>query len=94
MVLSVREEQYLDLPSTRYGMPWVETLKKIEPADAVEPTRAVLDALLRDENPPTGQDGRPAVAALVAAYVSDENGHIPVRLDDTDLPLDRTFPWA
>lgn len=94
MVLSVREEQYLDLPSTRYGMPWVETLKKIEPADAVEPTRAVLDALLRDENPPTGQDGRLAVAAVVAAYVSDENGHISVRLDDTNLPLDRTFPWA
>jgi len=94
MVLSVREEQYHDLPTTRYGMPGVETMQKIEPADAVEPTRAVLDALLKDKNLPTGEDGRLAVAALVAAYVSDENGHIPVRLDDANLPRERVFPWA
>jgi len=81
MILSMREEQYRDLPTTRYGMPWVETVK-------------MLDALLRDKNPPTGQDGRLAVATLVAAYVSNENGHIPVRLDDVDLPLDRAFAWA
>jgi len=94
MYLAVREEQYRHLPTTRYGMPWVETVHKIEPADAVAPSRAVLDALLNDKDPPTGQDGRLVVATLVAAYVSDENGHIAVRVDDPNLPVDRVFPWA
>ena len=94
MHLAVREEQHRDLPTTRYGMPWEDTVQKIQPADSVGPTRAVLEALLHDEDPPSGEDGRLAVAALVAAYVSDENGHIPVRLDDSHLPLDRTFPWS
>ena len=94
MYLAVREEQYRNLPTTRYGMPWVESVHKIEPADSVGPSRAVLDALLHDKNPPTGEDGRLAVAVLVAAYVSDENGHVPVRLDDPNLPRERVFPWA
>jgi predicted dehydrogenase len=94
MYMDVREEQYRNLPSTRYGMPRVESKVKIAPADAVAPTRAVLEALLNDANPPSGEDGRLAVAALVAAYVSDENGHVPVRIDDGNLPLDRVFPWA
>ena len=94
MYLAVREEQYRKLPSTRYGMPSAESVIKIKPADALGPTRSVLDALLNDKNPPTGEEGRLAVTALVAAYVSDEHGHVPVRLDDPDLPRDRVFPWA
>ena len=93
MWLAVREEQHRHLPTTRYGMPCVETIHAIEPADTIRPTRAVLDALLNGKNSPTGADGRLAVAALVAAYVSHENGHIPVRIDD-NLPLDRVFAWA
>ena len=94
MYLALREEQHRHLPTTRYGMPWVESVHQIERADAVAPSRAVLDALLDDKNPPTGEDGRLAVAVLVAAYVSHENGHVPVRLDDADLPRERVFPWA
>ena len=94
MYLAVRGDRYRDMPSTRYGMPSVESVQKISPADSVGPTRAVLEALLDDDDPPTGEDGRMAVAALVAAYVSDENGHIPVSLGDSALPLDRVFPWA
>jgi predicted dehydrogenase len=94
MHLAVREGQHRALPTTRYGMPWTETTYKIKPADAVAPSRAVLEALLNDGNPPTGEDGRLAVAALVAAYVSDESGHTAARLEDSQLPLDRVFPWA
>jgi len=93
MNLSVREEKHRNLPTTSYGMPWVETVQKIAPADSIGPSRAVLTSLLDDKNPPTGEEGRLAIAALVAAYVSDEKGHIPVRLDDSRLPLERTFPW-
>lgn len=94
MYMDAREEQYRELPTTRYGMPRVESKIKIAPADAVAPTRAVLEALLKDEGPPNGEDGRLAVAVLVAAYFSDENGHVPVRLDDPRLPRERVFPWA
>jgi len=93
MRADVRQDAHRDLPTTRYGMPSVRTEQRIRPADAVAPTRAVLEALLRGSGYPSGEDGRLAVAALVAAYVSDESGHVPVRIDSA-LPAGRTFPWA
>lgn len=93
MALSVREKQYRELPTTRYGMPWVESTLKIEPADAIKPSVAVLDALLHGRAYPNGQDGRLAIASLLAAYVSAESGHRAVRIDG-NLPADRVFPWA
>jgi len=89
----VREEQYRSLPTTRYGMPCIEESKKIPPADAVAPSKSVLQALIENRNFPTAEDGRTAVASLVAAYVSNEQNHVAVSIDDK-LPLDRVFPWA
>lgn len=93
MSVAMRESQYRELPTTRYGMPAVETAQKITPADAVAPSRAVLEALLADKNPPSGADGRLAVAVLVAAYLSNENGNRAVAVDGA-LPVSRVFPWA
>lgn len=93
MELSVREQRYRDLPTTRYGMPSINESSGFETADAVGPSRSVLKALLRDGNPPSGEDGRLALAALVAAYVSNENGHLPVPVAG-NLPSERVFPWA
>ena len=92
--LSVREEQYRELPTTRYAMPAVRESWAIRPADALEPTRAVLQALLAGEDVPTGEDGRSAVATLIAAYISSENGGLVVEVVDGNLPEDRVFPWA
>jgi predicted dehydrogenase len=92
--LILRDEEYRNLPSTRYGMPAIERTFKIEPADVIRPSRSVLNALLNKDNFPTGVDGRLAVSLLVGAYVSDENGHRPVRIDKELLPRDRVFPWA
>lgn len=93
MVLAVRKEEHRSLPTTRYGMPWIETAKEIRPADALASSRSVLSALLEGRDYPTGEEGRLAVAALVAAYISDENGHMPVPVDE-NLPQERMFPWA
>lgn len=90
---AVREPAHRVLPTTRYGMPWIEHTEKIAPADAVAPTRAVLRAVLRGEDPPTGEAGRLAVATLIAAYVSHEQGGSAVAVDAA-LPHDRVFPWA
>lgn len=93
MSVDVRDAPHRREPTTRYGMPGTERSIRIEPADSVAPSRAVLDALLHGEDWPTGEDGRLAVATLVAAYQSDESGHAPVRIDGR-LPRERRFPWA
>lgn len=94
MSFVVRKEEHRQDPLTRYGMPWIETVEKYPTGDAMAPTLRVLDALINDQNPPSGEDGRLAVAALVAAYLSNEAGHRAVSLDDPALPLDREFSWA
>jgi len=94
MQLSVREEASRDLPTTRYSAPWVETETTIEPAGNVETSQMVLEALLQDHDPPSGADAKLAVSLLVAAYVSDENGHVAVAPDDPRLDAERVFPWA
>lgn len=94
MHLAVREEEHRGLPTTRYGTPGLERTQKLRCGDVVPLSRAVLQALLEGDNFPTGEQGRLAVAVLVAAYVSDERGHATVRLDQDDLPRERIFPWA
>jgi predicted dehydrogenase len=94
MRITQRRAEDQGLPTTRYGMPAEILTRSITPADALAPTRSVLEALLNSRDCPTGEDGRLAVATLVAGYVSNENGHRTVKVDDADLPLDRQFPWA
>jgi len=90
---SVRRSEHRDLPTTRYGMPAEINEGEIAPADALLPTRAVLDDLLADGAYPTGESGRASLAAIVAAHVSSESGGVAVRIDD-ELPRERRFPWA
>jgi hypothetical protein len=94
MTISVREEQYRALPTTRYGMPAVRSTQRIAPAEVIAPTAAVLRALVNRSDYPTGEDGRLAVAVLVAAHLSDERGHVAIDLERDDLPRNREFPWA
>jgi len=94
MTISVREEQYRALPTTRYGMPAERSTQKIAPAEVIAPTAAVLRALLNRRDYPTGEDGRLAVAVLVAAHLSHERGHVDVDLERDELPRNREFPWA
>ncbi len=91
---SVREGAHRALPTTRYGMPSLEESRVIIPADAIEPSKAVLKALLVGGDFPTGEDGRSAIEVLVAAHVSNEEGHRAVRLDRDVLPRQRRFSWA
>lgn len=94
MSLSVRKEEERNLPTTRYGCASLDTVRTILPADATTPTKSVLNALIHEDNYPTGEDGRLAVETLVAAYCSHELGHKPVMIDEENLPVDREFPWA
>lgn len=94
MRISVREEAHRHLPTTSYAMPEVSSTQMTEDPDVIAPTRATLHALLNGEGPPSGTEGRLAVAVLVAAYLSNENGHVPIRLEDVEQHRERSFPWA
>ena len=93
MRTTVREEQYRDLPTTRYGMPALNAQRAIRPAEVIDTSAAVLKGLLDNVNCVSGEDGRRVVELLVAAYQSAMQGSIPVRLDGT-LVRNRMYPWA
>jgi predicted dehydrogenase len=92
--LVVRKAEHRDVPTTRYGMPFEESTMTITPADALGPTRSVLQALLAGENYPDGAVGRMAVEVLAAAYASHEQDGKTIELASAKLPRDRVFPWA
>jgi predicted dehydrogenase len=94
MYLMERQQEHRLLPTTRYGMPWHDRAMEIAPADVLTPTRHVLEALLAGVNYPSGTDGRIAVAALVAAYLSNEQGHRAVSLEEAGRETGREFAWA
>lgn len=94
MTMTVRDEQHRDMPTTRYGMPYSVTSAAITPADAVAPTRSVLEALLAGADYPTGGDGRLAMQALVAAHISNKRGGSTVRLDDPEIASYGDLPIA
>ncbi|MDP6581703.1 MAG: Gfo/Idh/MocA family oxidoreductase [Vicinamibacterales bacterium] len=91
--LSVRQPAHRDEPMTRYALPTRDSTVRTESAESVRSTAAVLSALLTGNDAPTGRAGRLAVTALVAAYISHEQGHRAVRLGE-ELPYERTFRWA
>lgn len=93
MTTSVREAQYRDLPTTRYGMPAENGREKIAPVEVIDSTALVLAALLEDKDNVTAEQGRLAVEVLAAAYASAEDGSRPVKLDGS-LDKERKFPWA
>jgi predicted dehydrogenase len=92
MQLAVRGREHRELPTARYGMESRDSSPQTAPTDAVAPTRSVLEALIADGDYPTGEHGRTAVATLVAAHVSEQQGHRTVPADGT-LPREFRFQY-
>ncbi len=93
LLSSVRDEQYRELPTTRYAMPATDTARTLNPIELIESTAAVLTALVLNADNVCGEDGRRVIELLVAAYQSAECGNTPVKLN-TALDRRRVFPWA
>jgi predicted dehydrogenase len=89
-----RQDEFRALPTTRYGMPGVEDIRRIPPADVLGPTRAVWESMLAGRDPPDGDAGRHAVACLCAALTSAQFGSAEVRLDDGRIDRNLRHPWA
>lgn len=92
--LRTRKTEDQALPSTRYGTPPNERVFDLPPAEVIEPSRRVLADLLEGRGFPEAGAGRLAVQTLIAAYLSDERGSVPVRLDEAEKARDRRFPWS
>ncbi len=89
-----RQDEFQDLPTTRYGQPSIIVDEKINAVDIIESTKAVITALISGSGYPSIEDSMYAVRTLVAAYVSNENNHIEIDIESNDLPKERVFPWA
>jgi len=92
LTVTVREVDQRDLPTTRYALPAIRKRIEVTPTDVVQPTADVLDALLTAGDHPTGDDGRAALAVLVAAHSSAIDDGSLRRVDDA--PIDLVLPIA
>lgn len=93
LVSTVREIEFREFPTTRYGMPAVRKQEVIKPAEVIDSSAMVLNALINDENKVTAEQGMMAVKVLVAAFISAEKGNKSIKLDDL-IGDTRVFPWA
>ena len=87
-----REARYRELPTTQYAMPSIEEVRQIPAADVIAPTQALWRSMLAGESYPDGKCGRHALAGIVAANISGEQGGTPIRL--AEVPTARQFAWA
>ena len=94
MRVAARQEQYRELPTSRYGLPADIRTESITPADVIEPTVNLLRSLIIGEDYPSIEDGAHALACLVAAHVSNDAGGRPISIKDTDISRDTVFKWA
>lgn len=94
MHYAVRHPEHRDQPTTRYGMPYDTGSRTITPADAVAPTRAVLQALLNGVDYPRGEEGLLAMKLLIAAHISNARGGATIDLRTEILPADMSLPVA
>jgi hypothetical protein len=89
----VRENQYLELPTTRYGMPSIIKTEKIDAVEIIECTSEVLKALLTKKNSINGYDGLNTIKILAAAYESANNGNKAIKIREISNTK-INFPWA
>jgi predicted dehydrogenase len=94
MFLTVRQHEHRVLPTTRYGMPSIDTLTKLDPIDAVDLCTSVAASLFDGMEYPTGEEGMLAIRTLVAAYESNESDHQAISIHSESLPTAKRYPWA
>lgn len=82
------------LPTTRYGQPSITETQVIKGVDVITSTQAVLKALIAGKTYPTLENAVLAVQTLIAGYISNESGNIAIEITNSNLPINRVFPWA
>jgi predicted dehydrogenase len=93
MLTNVRDAEFRTLPTTRYGMPAGSLVLTISPAEVIHSTALLLTAMLQDGSYVSGEQGMMTIKVLAAAYLSSENGNVPIRVNAYS-DNSRIFPWA
>lgn len=93
---SVRKPENRSRVTGHYGTDSVLSTESFVPTDAITSSTIVLRELLKGANGNfvSGQAARHLIAVLVGAYISNEQGHMPVRFDSASMPTEREFAWA
>lgn len=92
--ISTRNKEYWAEPTSRYACPSQTRTFAMEKADLITATQAIILELLKNGSYPDGHAGLNAVAATIAAYISDENNHKEINIQDVFNYRTRKFPWA
>lgn len=93
-IVTARREAHRSAPMTRYGMPWQRKTHRFTPADNVQPTKRLMEALLNGANYADGQTGLRVVSALACCYDSAEQDGRKLAIEAAHRDTARLFPWA
>lgn len=94
LIVTARKPEHLQMPMTRYGMPWDRWEERFQGLDNVTATLAVIAALTSGQGFPNGENGRDVVRSLVAAHISSEHHGRQVHLSELGSASNRVFAWA
>lgn len=92
--VAARQIEYRDLPTGRYGMPVDIRRDTIQPAETVECTMAVWQAMIAGAGYPGADVGEHVLSCLVAAHLSDRAGGVQVSTNLPDAARHERFAWA
>jgi predicted dehydrogenase len=92
--VAARQAEFRDLPTSRYGMPVDIRQEAIAPAETVECTMAVWNAMIAGDGYPGADVGEHALSCLVAAHLSDRAGGVPVSTNLPEAARQERFAWA
>ncbi len=94
MTTLVRQSNFSQDPTTRYGLPVDINHQQIPPVELFNSTASVIEALINGSNYPTLNEAALAVKTLVAAYHSHSNNSSEKLLDSISDIDPTTYPWA
>lgn len=89
-----RSKQNRDLPTTQYGSSGINNIFQTEPSNVISSTEDVWRKLIEGDGYPDAEIGLHALRCLVAAYTSNKNGNVPIRLEDPSIDCNTTYPWS
>lgn len=92
--VSARQEEFRNLPTTRYGMPENVQSFTIGPKDVVTSTMDVWLAMLNGGSFPDGNVGAHVINCLVAAHLSNNSGGAEIEVGAINTSRSLKFPWA
>lgn len=94
LYFNYRKAEHREAPTTAYAKESEKENHVISSSDLIVRTKKVIQALTGGGKYPSGEDVINTIKVLAAAYISNENNHAVVDINDVSLPKERVFQWA